>query len=310
MTDTPADAVPRWLLGYLACPTCHAPLLLDRSLVCRAGHRFEVVDGVPRFAAIDTIRVADRLSRETAERFGDQWTQLAEDALVGLDQLRLHLPAGWGPEVLSGRVLDAGCGMGRYTALVAQFADEIVGLDLSRAVDEAHRRWPDLAFIQGDLASPPFDDGTFDVVYSFGVLHHLPEPLRAFETCYRLVRPRGTLLVWVYSDHGGLFRTGRIWARALCGVFPLARVPTAWAGAFFIRLATRAQRASTYSPNPRFAYRSIREAYVDAYDALSAPKEVYVSEQECRQWLASIDSDAKGYERRADGSGWIIWARK
>jgi len=259
---------------------------------------------------MDSLDVGDRLLRQTAERFGYQWTRLAEDALVGLEQLRLHLPSGWGTEVLSGRVLDAGCGMGRYTALVAQFSEEVVGLDLSTAVDEARRRWPNLAFIQGDLISPPFDDGTFDIVYSFGVLHHLPEPQQGFEACYRLVKPGGRLLVWVYSEHGGLFRTGRRWARAICRVFPFARVPAAWTGALCIRLASRVHRSSADRPQTRFAYRGIRQTYVDAYDALSAPKEVYVSEEECRRWLAAIDSVDKGYETRGDGSGWIIWARK
>ena len=50
--------------------------------------------------------------------------------------------------------------------------------------------------------------------------------------------------------------------------------------------------------------------FSDSYDALSAPLEHYLDDADCRKWVDILGLDDSGFERRADGSGWLIWGRQ
>jgi len=99
-------------------------------------------------------------------------------------------------------VLDAGCGMGRYLRVAAELgAERVVGVDLSGAVEAARdlsADYPNLAVAQADLFRTPFASGSFDQIYSLGVLDHTPDPRRAFLELARLLKPGGRIAVWVY----------------------------------------------------------------------------------------------------------------
>src|ERR1019366_4685477 len=72
-------------------------------------------------------------------------------------------------------VLDAGCGMGRYSAVALGLGAEVVAVDMSDSlirVAAAARLYPKLHPVEGDLLHPPFKKGVFDLAYSQGVLHH------------------------------------------------------------------------------------------------------------------------------------------
>ena len=109
---------------------------------------------------------------------------------------------GLDPASLRGlRVLDGGCGMGRYLRVAGESGARVVGLDLSGAVEAARdltRDLPDVGVIRGDLLRPPIAPGSFDHIYSLGVLDHTPEPRAAFLALARLLKPGGRIVVWVY----------------------------------------------------------------------------------------------------------------
>jgi len=304
--------LPSLLTGTLKCPICLGALVEETSrLRCPEGHTYAILGAIPRMMVPRGDYTQDAQVRETSAAFGKQWTEFAEEAAVTRDDLLLHIPSGLTLAVFSGLVLDVGCGMGRYTALVAELANGVIGLDASASVDAGHKMWPELSFVQAEIAAPPFAPQTFDTVYSFGVLHHLPDPLEGFRTCFSLVRPGGQLVVWVYSAHGGTFRRGRRIARRLITRLPLAKRPIALSAsiAIFSIVAFRSRFLRGY---PRklgfFRNKRLAQVYVDCYDAISAPTEVYLSEADCRVWLGSIAARRSGHERRPDGSGWIIWA--
>jgi SAM-dependent methyltransferase len=105
---------------------------------------------------------------------------------------------------LSGRVvLDAGCGMGRYLRIAAEMSPALlVGIDLSEAVMAARdltEGLPGISMVRGDLLRPPFPPGSFDHIYSIGVIDHTPDPRGAFLALARLLKPGGRIVLWIYQ---------------------------------------------------------------------------------------------------------------
>jgi SAM-dependent methyltransferase len=119
------------------------------------------------------------------------------------DRVTFHNRTGLSGKELAGEiVLDGGCGMGRYLRVAAELGPElVVGLDLSQAVVAAADLTADLtpvAIVRGDLLRPPFPRGSFDHIYSIGVLDHTPDPRVAFLGLAALLKPGGRIAVWVY----------------------------------------------------------------------------------------------------------------
>lgn len=205
------------LTGILACPHCQAGLP-DPSRWpgdgqecpgCKA--RFLVVRGVPRFVDSDAY----------AESFSFEWnrhrrTQLDGDASRESEET-FRAKTGLRPEDVAGRlVLDAGCGMGRFADVVSRWGGQVVGIDLSLAVEAAHANLGgrgNVRIMQADLFRLPFQPGTFDIVYSIGVLHHTPDCEKAFRQLVPFVRPGGRLCVWVYGTMGPWERFARLYRR-------------------------------------------------------------------------------------------------
>jgi SAM-dependent methyltransferase len=93
------------------------------------------------------------------------------------------------------RVLDAGCGEGYGTALLAASGAEAVGAELvGDVVAHARSAYPDVAFWQADLCDLPAPDAAFDAVVSFQVIEHLPDVGRYLDETARVLRPGGEFL--------------------------------------------------------------------------------------------------------------------
>jgi SAM-dependent methyltransferase len=216
------------LLEWLVCPACESGLTLcdavgrggriaEGALRCeRCRALYPIVRGIPRMVP-DGVGTA---AAATAERFGYEWTRFAEIRPEYREQF-----LGWiapvKPDDFAGRrVVDGGCGKGRHLRLAAEFgAKDVIGIDLGPAVEAAARNTEGLEavhVVQGDLTRPPLRRGTMDVVYSIGVLHHLPEPVEGFRALARLLTPGGRFVAWCYA------REGNGWVLAL--VDPVRRL--------------------------------------------------------------------------------------
>lgn len=113
-------------------------------------------------------------------------------------------------------VLDIGCGNGRFYPLIKERHAKYTGIDYSaKLILNAKRLYPDADFLVSDGKTIPFPDHSFDIVYSFAVLHHLPsEALRAkfIQEIERVLHPDGILVLtvwnlWRAKYFGRLFKT-------------------------------------------------------------------------------------------------------
>jgi len=96
------------------------------------------------------------------------------------------------------RVLDIGCGMGKYTLVLAATGHRVEGLDLSPSLLDRFARADHFGLMRhrADLLDPPAAlAGRYDVVTAFMALHHLPDLTEAFEAMRRLVRPGGRIVL-------------------------------------------------------------------------------------------------------------------
>lgn len=102
------------------------------------------------------------------------------------------------------RVLEIGCGLGTDGARFALAGADYVGVDLTDAAVAMARENFELrglagTFERSNAEELPFDQASFDHVYSFGVIHHSPSPRRIVEEIRRVLRPGGTVTVMLYN---------------------------------------------------------------------------------------------------------------
>ncbi|HTP81012.1 MAG TPA: class I SAM-dependent methyltransferase [Bacteroidota bacterium] len=125
------------------------------------------------------------------------------------------------------KVLEVGCGLGTDLIQFARAGAEVTGIDLTpQSIDFVRKRFRLEGLpLRADVADAehlPFDDDSFDVVYSFGVLHHTPNTQRAVREVYRVLKPGGEAVVMLYHKNSFHVRVGT----------PLFSMFRAWNGRF------------------------------------------------------------------------------
>jgi len=205
------------LLKLLCCPKCKADLGIRKSKsvnseiesgilhcsICEG--EYQIINFIPRFVSTDKY----------VGSFSFEWkihkkTQL--DSATGKTESKVTFIQKTGTKVENLRnkiVLDVGCGMGRFMEVVQPYAKEVIGIDLSFAVDSAHenlKKFDNVHFIQADVFNLPLKNNTFDYIYSIGVLHHTPDTKKAFMKLPCILKSGGEIAIWVYSDETGYTR--------------------------------------------------------------------------------------------------------
>jgi len=105
------------------------------------------------------------------------------------------------------RVLDAGCGNGRVTALLRRYSPEttefvaidLVSSEIARENLEAHSLSYNVIFLEKDLLGDLKALGKFDFIYCQEVLHHISNPEQGFQNLCKLLSPGGEIAIYVYK---------------------------------------------------------------------------------------------------------------
>jgi SAM-dependent methyltransferase len=146
------------------------------------------------------------LDQATVRDFGREWRRFDQDAVADDELLRLFdeyfaiFPWESLPQDAVG--FDAGCGSGRWAALVAPRVGHLHCVDASsEALLVARSKLtglPNLSFHETSLDAMPLADGSMDFGYCLGVLHHLPDPRAGLIDCVSKLKPGAPMLLYIY----------------------------------------------------------------------------------------------------------------
>ncbi len=200
------------LLNYLVCPNTGSPLNLEideydketdevktGSLTSRNGTVYPIKNYIPRFVSTD----------DYTKSFSLQWnlhktTQYATKEKP-LSKEMISKISNFASEEINGKlILDAGCGSGRFIDILEKWGAEVVGVDLSYAVDAAAAvlgRRKNVHLVQASVFALPFRENLFDYIWSFGVLMATPDTRKAFESLVPHVKKHGEIAIWIYSNY-------------------------------------------------------------------------------------------------------------
>ncbi len=308
------------LLDLLACPKCGGDILpayasqfdgreiIEGVLTCKkCAREYKVVRGVPRFADLAKV---DQDKAATAENFGWQWTNFTQEDPKYNEQF-----LGWlqpvEKEFFKNKiVLEGGCGKGRHTKLAAEWgAKDVVGIDLGDGVESAFaltRHLPNAHIVQCDIFKLPLKRA-FDYAFSIGVLHHTPDPKRAFVSLAGKVKKGGHISAWVYGAENNEWitkyvnpiREGFTSKISQPALYQLSKLPT-----LSVFLTTKLiYRPANIIAKPvatKLFYNEYlnhlgtfgwREQHNIVFDHLVAPTAFYISKKEFEEWWTEIGAE-------------------
>ena len=163
----------------------------------------------------------------TIEGFGREWStfdqsKVSQDDLKSIfdDYFELVDLAALPADAV---IMDVGCGSGRWAQFAADYCKVMYLVDPSNdALDVARRNLSDFTnceFIQASTEDLPVEDNSCDLVYSLGVLHHIPDTASGIRDCVKKLKPGAPFLVYLYYR----FDNRPPWFRGLWWVSNLLR---------------------------------------------------------------------------------------
>lgn len=327
-------------------PVLPGEIIWEGKLSCRGCPlEFPVINGVPRllppallaaslaqfhgdfieryrtqFKSLPQARGAERKRVETMNAFGYQWTTF----LKNFDNYRSLLYSFVRPylepaDFKGKRVLDVGCGSGRPASVVLHDGAEVIGADISEAVESAYALsayYPDFHVVQADASALPFKP-CFDFAYSVGVIQHIPRPGDVFKSVARVLLPGQRFVVWVYGKREWWYKPIDA-LRVLTTRLPYPIVTfLSWvcaiASAILLlapyRLLAAIPATRTLAekmPGRIYARLPFRENVLGWFDRLVAPVTQYFSREDVDRFYreASFD-DVELYARPDASASWV-----
>ena len=181
-------------LGYV-CPYTKEKLKttsINKKIFLMSSEKiFPIVNEIPRFVERNNY----------ANDFGFQWKKFRKtqlDSFSGLtvseERLKrvLDMPLS---NLKNKKVLEAGCGSGRFSQILIKYGAILTSFDLSEAVEANKLNNPSINICQANIMEMPFETNYFDIVLCIGVLQHTPNPEKSIEKLLDVLKPKGLIAI-------------------------------------------------------------------------------------------------------------------
>ena len=163
------------------------------------------------------------LDRDVQYSFGAEWTRFPEILPEHEREFAQYFDLAADLPLRDWRIIDLGCGIGRWSFFLSSRCREVLLVDFSEAIFVAKKNLAGVEnalFFMGDIMNLPFKSDCAECAVCLGVLHHLPmDPLKAVRAISRI---SGNLLVYLYYA----LDNRPIWYRALWRLSDLVRTAT------------------------------------------------------------------------------------
>jgi 2-polyprenyl-3-methyl-5-hydroxy-6-metoxy-1,4-benzoquinol methylase len=170
----------------------------NNAFTCPLGCEFTIVNNIPRFVNQNNY----------ASSFGLQWnlfskTQLDSYTGTSISRDRLTRLSGGDLSIFKGKkVLEVGCGAGRFTELMLNSGATVYATDFSNAVEANYNNFSNFSnyyVCQANVYELPFIFESFDIIFCVGVIQHTPDPEKTIGTLCKYVKPSGLLIIDHYT---------------------------------------------------------------------------------------------------------------
>lgn len=262
------------------------------------------------------------IDKTTADAFATSWNHLPLGSVYTQDQFDEWMQPITRKDIVGKSVLELGCGNASLMVHMSRWDPAYLeGVDLGDSIFSAKKNLALTAFknwkvTKDDLVK--FKSDGFDYVYCIGVLHHLKDPVKGFESVLRNTKPGGSFHCWVYAKEGNgliIYIVDPIrkivsalpwWFTKYCVATPLT-VP------FYIyaKVLSRLPK-KLFCKFPLYEYmlwickREFGFFRHVAFDQLVTPQTTYLSKSTLQKWLSQyseIDS-ASTYILMRNGNSW------
>ena len=194
------------MLNSLRCPNCFERLQINfdqKKLTCKiCGNSYKKTSN---FFEIISEKDIGYIERKSLEIWGKDLHKESKKNKVGhIEKIKKKFVEF--PRILSGDVLEVGCGTGADSEYISSLSrvDNIVALDIGENCEDIAQqnlKNKKLKFVRANCLNIPFQNEQFKFVYSYGVIHHTSNPLKALIEIHRILKPKGKVYLYLYSSH-------------------------------------------------------------------------------------------------------------
>jgi SAM-dependent methyltransferase len=263
--------------------------------------------------------------QKTAAAFADSWNNLPQGSVYTFDQFEDWFYPITKKDVENRTLLELGCGNGSLLVHLTRWNPKsIVGVDLGESVKSAYHNmtltgFDNFTITQADLVS--YSSPGYDIVYSIGVIHHLQDPKKGFDSVISNTKPNGKFHCWVYAREGNMVVILLVEPlRKLTSKLPwfITKFIIATPLAFIYYLYAHFSVKIRLSALPLYEYskwitaRNFSFFRHVVFDQLVTPKTAYIKKETIEKWLYSdsrIHRDSV-YIIFRNGNSWKFGGRR